>query len=500
VDLKQLQRDPAAFRRALLIDRDGKPTLFAMIMDDWQDWDFRVLDDGWKRVAGQGGDGTLRAYLERPRGHSKTADLAVMSTWALFASRRRLMGYAAAADTDQAKLLRDAIDGLTRLNPWLKSILQVDKLKITNSRTGSTLEILTSDAPTSYGLTPDFVICDELCHWRNRDLWDSLISSAAKRAVCMVVVISNAGFGESWQWEVRESVRQDEDRWYFSRLDGPVASWITRERLEEQRRLLPAIAYNRLWLNEWSSGSGDALDPEDIDRAVVLPGPSPAEPGYVYLAGLDLGLKKDASAFVTVGCHWGWTEEIAKPERQLVGAAKALFELGLLDDEGPCRDEEPEPIRHEGTGRLLVARVDVWKPKRGKLDIEPIEKAILEIHRRYNLAAVGYDPWQSEYLAERLRKAGVPMQAVTFVPQNLQGMAQATLEAFNERRVDLYDHPQLLADLRALRVVEKGYGIRLESPRGPSGHGDCATAMSIGMHIAKTHSFTSSPVNGILVY
>ena len=77
MDLKQLQRDPAAFRRALLIDRDGKPTPFAAIMDDWQDWDFRVLDDGWKRVAGQGGDGTLRAYLERPRGHSKTADLAV---------------------------------------------------------------------------------------------------------------------------------------------------------------------------------------------------------------------------------------------------------------------------------------------------------------------------------------------------------------------------------------------------------------------------------------
>jgi len=74
----------------------------------------------------------------------------------LFASRRQLRGYGAAADQDQARLLRDSIDGLVRLNPWRSQILRVDKLKIENDRTGSTLEILTSDAPTSYGLTPDF--------------------------------------------------------------------------------------------------------------------------------------------------------------------------------------------------------------------------------------------------------------------------------------------------------------------------------------------------------
>ena len=61
----------------------------------------------------------------------------------------------------------------------------------------------------------------------------------------------------------------------------------------------------------------------------------------------------------------------------------------------------------------------------------------------------------------------------------------ATLEAFSERQLDLYPDPQLRADLHSLRVVEKSYGVRLDSPRGVNGHGDCATALAIALHLAK---------------
>ena len=497
VNLRELQADPVKFRNALLIDCDGVPKRLGDMLDPWQDLDFHVLDGGWEEIVGQDCEGYKRAWLERPRGHSKTSDLAVMVCYALFASRRKLTGYAAAGDLDQAALLRNAIDGIVRLNPWLAQILTVDKGRVYNDRTGSTLEILTSDAPTSYGLTPDFVIADEVTHWRKRDLWDSLISSAAKRAKCMFVTITNAGFQGEWQWETREAIRQSEN-WYFSRLDGPKASWITEDRLEEQKRLLPYIAYARLWLNEWSSGSGDALDPSDIDRAVVLPGPQGPEPGYIYIAGLDLGLKKDASALVTLGLSIGYSEDVPRPERQLSSTAEAMINAGLLPF--PPEDE-PEAIWHPGTGRTKVVRVDLWKPKQGqKLNIEPIERAILDIQRQYNLAALGYDPWQSEYLAERLKKTNVQVRPVQFVPGNLQSMAQATIESFSERTLDLYAHPELLSDLKALRVAEKGYGVRLESPRGPSGHGDSATALAIALHVAKTLTvFTNRPPEGKLL-
>src|SRR6185437_15964867 len=131
---------------------------------------------------------------------------------------------------------------------------------ILNPATGSSIEIISSDAASSYGHTVDFIICDELTHWRKRDLWDSLFSTVPKK-VCFLIVIANAGVGQgvSWQWGVRESARLA-DNWHFSRLDGPRASWQSPADLEEQARMLPPKAYQRLWLNIWSVDSADCIE------------------------------------------------------------------------------------------------------------------------------------------------------------------------------------------------------------------------------------------------
>jgi phage terminase large subunit-like protein len=220
VDLLELQADPAAFRDCLLIDTDSGPAPFAERMDLWQRQDFAALDPGWKRacIGSELEAAHSRAWLERPRGHSKTWDLACMVGWILFASRRRLSGYGAAADRDQARLLRDSVGRLCFVNPWLARLLEVESYRVINRRTGSNLEILSSDAPTSYGLLGDFFVCDEVVHWQKRDLWDSIFSSAGKRSTSMLVCISNAGLTDDWSYELREAVRQN-PLWYFSRLE-----------------------------------------------------------------------------------------------------------------------------------------------------------------------------------------------------------------------------------------------------------------------------------------
>lgn len=501
-ELQKLQADPAAFRSALLIDADGQVARCAERLDDWQRTDFAALDPMLRRMVGH--DITpkhQRAWLERPRGHSKTTDQAILVCWSLFACRRRrLAGVAAAADAEQSGLLRDAISKIVQLNPWLAKFLDVQRYVVRNLHTNSELRILSSDAATSYGLTPDLVICDELTHWKNRELWDSLISSAAKRANCVVVVITNAGFGESWQWNVRQAVVDSINTWYFHALNGPCASWITPERLAEQRRLIPGIAFARLWLNQWTSGSGDALADADINAAITSPANDP-ESGYSYVAGLDIGLSRDASALVIVGRHVGYTERRARTVRQRNRSSvmRSMIDAGLID---PTPNEsDHELIVHEPSGRYRVASVNVWRPTPGrKVELEAVEQAIIDAHRKYNLACVGYDPWQAEYLAQRLTKLNIPTEAVQFVPQNLQSMAQSTLEAFNERLIDVPDNEALLADLRKLRIVEKSYGIRLDSPRGPSGHGDSATGLAVALHTAKRLAWHgTSTVQGELV-
>jgi hypothetical protein len=249
--------------------------------------------------------------------------------------------------------------------------------------------VISADAPSSYGLTPDFIFCDEVSHWKNSALWESLFSAAAKRASCLLVCILNAGFHDSWVWPVRESARTSPN-WYFNALPGPMASWITPDRLEEQKRMLPAVAYARLWLNQWSAGSGDALSDAEITRALTQAGPMKGnERGWQFVAGLDLGLSRDASALVTIGQHVGW-QDVARRETagRVVGSVSdIMFDLGL--SEAPIvRGPEAEWIvtgEEPATGRLRLGDVETWRGSSAKkLDLEVVERAILAAHQKFN--------------------------------------------------------------------------------------------------------------------
>lgn len=485
MSLREMQADPAAFRRALVIDADGGPRRLGDCIEPWQAADFAAVDPAWRRVVGQSVDGRMRAYLERPRGHSKTGDIAASTSWALFASRRKLRGVAAAADKEQAKLLRDAIDGLVRLNPWLAKVLDVQAFVIKNRHTGSELQILSSDAASSYGLTPDFIVCDELTHWIKPDLWHSLFSAAAKRSNCLLFIIANAGFQDSWQWPLREAIRTD-PLWYFHRLEGPQASWITAERLAEQRRLLPDIAYARLWLNLWSSGSGDALSDDDIKAALAGVQTVDAS-GWAYYGGLDLGHTRDAAAFVVVGRHVGHNERRPIPPKPIPHATRVMIDAGYIDHTPAA---EYETIFHAGTGRLRLVELQIWKPTPGRpVPFDEVERAILNTHSRLPLSFLYGDPWNFAQMQQRLFAAGIPCDQLPFTGPNLQRMATATLDAFRDREIEIPETAagvdDLLADLRNLRAVERSYGFRLESPRATRAtgtrHGDTATGLQLSL-------------------
>jgi hypothetical protein len=249
--------------------------------------------------------------------------------------------------------------------------------------------------------------------------------------------------------------------WYFARLDRPVATWITPDRLEEQARLLPAIAYRRLWLNEWTAGGGDALAPELIAAAFdpSLRPQTRAAAGYEYVAGIDAGVTRDATAVCVLAVRRS----------------------------------------HEGHGRVRLAATRVWRPGPGrKVHLQEVEHAILDLHDAFNFRQVNYDPWEMRHLASRLQAAGlgrwagepkfgrqrreaVPMVEVTPTGKNLQAMATAVLEAFHDRRLELYEEADLRRDLSRMRVEERAYGFRLTSPRDERGHGDLGTAFSLAL-------------------
>lgn len=461
IDVRQLQSDPRAFRRSLRIVTDSGEVPLGDVIEPWQSRDFNRLDLGWRKCIGQSTGRRIvvsRGWLERPRGHSKTSDIAAMVTWALFASRRPVRGVCAAVDRDQSKLLLDAIERLLVANPWLSKVLDLQSWKVVNRFTGAQLDIIAADASSSYGLLLDFCVLDEVAHWGKRDLFDSLMSSVAKRKNCLLLAITNAGFTDSWQHELRERVRVDDD-WIFSRLDGPQASWISESILAEQQRLLPNVAFRRLWLNEWSSGGGDALPEELINDAfdsAHRPHTS-ARKGYTYVAGLDLGIVRDCSALVVLAVNRG----------------------------------------HSDHGRIELAMTRIWRPSsKRKVDLQDVEQCILETHSRFGLKSLSVDPWECRHMASRLQAGGLTapwtpktnlksrrISVIEIAPtgQNLQKQATSLLEAFNDRRIRLFDDPDLRRDLPRLRVEERSYGFRLTSPHDEFGHGDMASALQLAL-------------------
>lgn len=474
--------DPAAFRTDLMVDVDGVARRFGDVMDQWQAADFAALDPALLRCTGRSdADAEMRAYLERPRGHSKTTDLAVTCVWALAFATRPLRGYAFAADRDQAALLKDAMATIVRLNPWLGDILDVQKNLVVNVAAGhpgngAKLEIFTSDVASSWGILPDFIIADELTHWQgDGSLWHSIVSSAAKRANCLLVVISNAGFCESWQWAVRETARTDE-AWTFSHLDGPQASWLTPERIAELRRMLPAVAAARLIDNCWAAAGGDALTPADIQAAFVpdLQPMTGQEPGWLFVAGVDLGLTRDCSAVVVLAV--------------------------------------PDGGR---SGRIRLAHDRLWRPTLGKkIDLTEVERHILELDQQFNLETVAFDPWQMEHLAQRLEAAtahrrrntlrlryskGPWMREIPPTAANLREQATMVIECFGDRRLQFYECEPLRRDLLKLRCEEKSYGIRLTSPRDGDGHGDTFSAFSLALLVGHELAGTKRFIVGSMV-
>jgi len=443
--------NPAEFRRRILIDTGFGLEPYGVVYDDWQERDFLALDPGWKRVAFGTTDESafMRAYLERPRGHDKTTGIAMMAAWVLFASAFHLEGVAAAADSDQAGLVRNAIERLLYNNPWLAEYLTVQQNKVINKHTKSTLKVVATDGKGNYGRRDNFIILDELTHWdlpKHQDNYTALVSEYMKLPNLMSVIISNAGYQGHWTWTVRETAREEPD-WYFSRLNGPQASWMTEAQLDEQRRALAfkGSEYKRLVENVWVPGVGDALSAEDIAAAFRGVKPRGPQRHHIYVGGIDLGSSHDHSAVVILG---------AEPGSGVVELVE-------------CLSWAPEDL---GDGKQRVDNVAV-------------RETVKALHQKWGVGVWRYDPHEMRTTYLDLMRLGLPMQEQPFQGKHLNNMAGWLLDVFNARAISLYPQEDLKRDLMRLSIVRKSFGHKLEGTRDEYGHCDRATALTIALPV-----------------
>jgi len=353
------------------------------------------------------------------------------------------------SDADAGKVLIQVGRMLVALNPTLAREFKVGQWKIVRESSGGEIEVMTSDAMTFYGQLPNTIIADELAHWlpSGEKLWTAIASTLPKRRDLELIVLSNCGWLDSWQFPVFDELRATPWCWYHHMQE--LAPWIDEQQVEAQRRLLPESDFRRLWVPcEWVPGVAGGLDRGDIESAVTLDGPTEWKlPNFGFVMGLDVGLSRDHSSLAVLAVDYA-------------------------------------------RGRVRLADIFDWRPPPGggKVSFADIKRTIDEMRTRFCSPALFYDPWQAEALVEGLRAEGLHCEPAMSSSASATERTVALVEGVADRRLDLYDSTPaaelLLHDLKRCSIIDKVTGKKIESPRDEHGHGDRLTAFTLPLPTA----------------
>jgi hypothetical protein len=378
-------------------------------------------------------------YLTRPRGASKTTDLAAVAVCALAAQLpERSRSYAAASDRDQAAILLDALGGFVHRTDGLAGAVRVEAWRATATRTGASLEVLAADEASSWGLKPHLLVADEFARWPTtpgaRGFWRSLFSALPKVPGSRLAILTTSGEPSHPAFALLQRARTS-DRWRVSEVPGP-CPWLDPDDLAEQRAELPSWEFARLHLNRWVESEDRLVTASDLDACVALDGPREWRPRASYCLALDVGLKADRTVLAVCS-------------------------------------------RDVGSDGVALDNMLVWQgSRRQPVNLDSIETSLLEVWEHYHRPPLVLDPWQGAMLAQRLRRRGVRVEEFVFTAASVSRLALGLHGAIRDRALQLPDDEELLDELRNVRLRETSPGsYRIDHDH--SRHDDRAIALAL---------------------
>jgi len=449
-----------AFLDRVVADIVPEPKQYGLIEEAWQRERYARVIPAAEYIAGFNPhyNDKLFFYEGWTKGSDKSSAVARICCWLLGYSKRTLHGVAAARDKEQAEVVFRAMKRTADLNKaWLGKRLEFKRSSVVSKVNGSTFDVLASVAGGVAGITPDVIICDEVSQWDNQLFWDGLFAAAMKRSgidpvtkkpkgASLVYLITNAGLKGSWQWNIRESARLDQNLWSF--FDGEVGriypSWLTPEVIQSVRNSMGVWEAKRLLDNEWldPSETGERFfSIDDIESCVG----EPKEPkaGYPVYFGIDYGEKKDRTVLVTI-----W---------------------------------------QDSDGVVHISDMVVWQGTPTEpVQLEQIEQWLRVQWARYPNAVAVFDPFQTLSLIQKLEKEGQEVRRFEFRSGKgnlLMGEVMRTQLKNRKlcygRHTGLYGPTTFVQELREVIGQEKSYGLRMQHTR--SSHDDrvCAVASAL---------------------
>ena len=422
-DLARWRADPIAFIEEVLID-PGTKKPFVLL---------EVEREFLKHAFATGADGRL-LYPEQvyacPKKSGKTTLAAIyVITIVLLFGGPYPEAICAANDYDQSVgRVFAAIRRIIEASPLLREAkITTDKITIA----GAVIIAIPSNYASAAGSNHVVAVFDELWAYSNerlRRLFDELVPPPTRRIACRLTV-TYAGFeGESALLEelynrglqlpqVAPNLFAGDGMLMFWSHD-PVAPWQTDAWVAEMRRSLRPNQFLRMIENRFVTTESSFVEMSAWDRCVNAGlGHAVSDRGLSIWVGVDASIKRDSTAIVAT--TW---------------------------------DQKAQQVR------LVTHRVFQPSPEE-PLDFEAtIERTLLDLHERFLLRKVLFDPYQMQATAQRLTRAGLRIEEF---PQSLANLTTASQNLF-----ELIQGQNLLAYPDAGIRLAISRAVAIETPRG----------------------------------
>ena len=387
-----------------------------IILEPWQIFILTTVF-GW--VDGEKKRRFRHVYIEVPRGNGKSALSSGVALYALAADGEGgAECYTFATTRDQARIVFDTSKAMVNMSPDLAREFGLTKQahSVTVMKTGSVLMPKSAEGSTLDGLNTHIAVIDELHAHKTRELYDVVVTSLGKRRQPLLWVITTAGFDNTGIcYEVRTMVTRVLDRTVIDDAQfgiiytiDPDDDWRTEAalkkanpnwgvsvmpaevmRLQRTAMELPSSQNNfkTKHLDVWCSASAAWMDSnawaacEDtgLDLADFEGGPC--------WIGLDLAAKNDITAKVRLFPYkdgFAMFAEYYLPKVSIEKATNSQYSGWEIE------------------GRLTAT-------DGAMTDMKVVEEGLREDLSRFDVQAIGFDPWNALSLSTSLANDGAPM-------------------------------------------------------------------------------------------
>jgi hypothetical protein len=222
------------------------PKLLSSIWAPWQANLFKLIVPLIESACGYTKADKKALYVTAGRGHSKTSMVGMFLNWALCYSKRNISACVAAATWDQAAILLERMRAEASHNPYLNITFGSKGAKGPMGK----LDVLSSDHHSVSGRLDDIIIADELVWHTSDDLFNILMSGRHKRKDSVVIITTNSGYTETWQYDLYLMAKTSPN-WILHEVPAFSAKWMDTKAIQDDKVLLPPSVFARLHLNQW---------------------------------------------------------------------------------------------------------------------------------------------------------------------------------------------------------------------------------------------------------